>query len=46
MTNSTWSMYKYSVSLWIQRMDMSNSFFLIGAPLIVQNWRDKVRQWK
>jgi len=46
MTNSTWSMYKYSVSLWIQGMDMSNSFFLIGAPLIVQNWRDEVRQWK
>jgi len=37
MKNSTWSIYKYSISLWIQRMGMSNSFFLIGAPFIVQN---------
>jgi len=43
MKNSTSPMYKYSISLWVQCMDMSNSFFLIGAPLIVQNWTDEVR---
>jgi len=42
MKNSTSPMYKYSISPWIQRMDMSNSFFPIGVPFIVQNWRDEV----
>jgi len=43
MKNSTWPKYKYSIPLWIQRMDTSNRFFLIGAPFIAQNWRDEVR---